>query len=71
MVRAFHPQGFPGSLTTNTNYPPQNFNEASGGAPPDIGFELINEPLPPNTGTLQWDDIGIGDSGNVEFDSTG
>jgi len=71
MVLGFYPQGFPGHLATNTNSPPQNSNETGGGFVGDTGFELIDEPLPPNTGVLQWDDADEGDSGSVEFDSTG
>jgi len=31
MVRAYMPQATPGSITTNTNYPPQQFDESGGG----------------------------------------
>lgn len=40
MVRAFKPQGFPGLLVTNTNYPPQNFDETGSGTVVE-GFEAI------------------------------
>lgn len=71
MVRAFLPQGFPGSLVTNTNTPPQNSNSSGGGFVGDAGFEAINEPAPVNTGVMLWNDIDEGDSGIIEYDSTG
>jgi len=59
LVRAFMPQQNPGLLTTNTNYPPQRFDE-SGGIP-ESGFEGIGG----TTDNIIWDDSV--DSGNLEF----
>jgi hypothetical protein len=71
MVRAFFPQAFSGNLTTNTNTPPQNSNSSSGGFIGDAGSEAIDEPSPVNTGVMLWNDIDEGDSGILEYDSTG
>lgn len=63
MVRAFKPQGFPGLLVTNTNYPPQNFDETGGGTVVE-GFESIGG-TPDNiifdTGT---------ENGNIKYEET-
>lgn len=61
MVRAFKPQGFPGLLVTNTNYPPQNFDETGAGTVID-GLEAIGG----TTDNIIWDD-GI-DDGNIKYE---
>lgn len=54
------PQQFPNSLTTNTNFSPQLFNES--GAPDIIaGFEKIGG----TSDNIIWDD-GI-ETGNLEY----
>ena len=62
MVRAFKPQGLPGLLITNTNYPPQNFDETGGGTVID-GLEAIGG----TTDNIIWDD-GI-DDGNLKYEA--
>ncbi len=64
MVRAFKPQGFPGLLVTNTNYPPQNFDETGGGTVVE-GFEAIGG----TTDNIIFDD-GIED-GNIKYEENG
>ncbi len=64
MVRAFKPQGFPGLLITNTNYPPQNFDETGGGTVVE-GFEAIGG----TTDNIIFDD-GIED-GNIKYEENG
>lgn len=63
LVRAFHPQSFPGTLVTNTNYPPQVFDE-SGKANPIDGLEGIGG----TTDNIIWDD-GV-ETGNLEYNET-
>lgn len=63
MVRAFKPQGFPGLLVTNTNYPPQNFDETGGGTVVE-GFEAIGG-TPDN---IIFDD-GV-ENGNIKYEET-
>ncbi len=61
MVRAFKPQGFPGLLVTNTNYPPQNFDETGGGSVVE-GFEGIGGTVD----NIIWD-TGV-DNGNIKYE---
>ena len=63
MVRAFMPQAFPGLIVTNTNFPPQDFDEAGSGGVTD-GLEAIGG----TTDNIIWDD-GI-DGGNIKFQET-
>lgn len=57
------PQSFPGLIVTNTNFPPQDFDEAGGGGAVD-GLEAIGG----TTDNIIWDD-GI-DGGNIKFEET-
>ena len=63
MVRAFMSQGLPGLLITNTNYPPQTFDETGGGTVIE-GLEGIGG----TNDNIIWDD-GV-ESGNLEYDET-
>lgn len=63
MVRAFNPQGFPGLLVTNTNFPPQNFDETGSGSI-DEGFEGIGG----TTDNIIWDD-GVS-NGNIKYEES-
>lgn len=69
MVRAFHPQNFPGLLVTNTNYPPQDFSDGGGGPPAESFNELVEETLGVFCNLLYEETIGI--FGNVIIDETG
>ena len=64
MVRAFKPQGFPGLLVTNTNYPPQNFDETGSGGSQVDGFEAIGG----TTDNIIWND-GV-ETGNIKFEES-
>ena len=64
MVRSFNPQGIPGLLITNTNFPPQNFDETGGGTVVE-GFEAIGG----TTDNIIFDD-GIED-GNIKYEENG
>lgn len=61
MVRAYTPQRSPGSISSNTNYPPQSSDE-SGGTPPIGVFEAFSTGS--ESGLISYDD-GAGNSGNI------
>lgn len=61
MVRAYHPQSFPGSIQQNTNYPPQSHDESGGS--PSGNFEAYNDGEG-NSGDILYND-GSGNSGKV------
>lgn len=67
MVRAYHPQSFPGLLVTNTNYPPQNWSDS--GEPDDSFNELIEETVGVFCDLLYEETVGV--FGNVIIDETG
>jgi len=64
MVRAYTPQRATGTITVNTNYPPQKFDEAAGGQP--SSFNDLSYVNGGDRGNTSY--VVSGDRGKVDYE---